>query len=84
MELCSMNQTRALPQALILTAALLAVSACDRDSGHAQKTAGKIESGVGSVTGDKELQREGKKDQVVGSVKSAAGDIKGAVKDAKD
>jgi uncharacterized protein YjbJ (UPF0337 family) len=79
-----MNLMRPLPHVAILAVALFALSACDQDSGHAQKTAGKIESGVGSVTGDKSLKREGKKDEVVGGVKSAAGDLKGAVKDAKD
>lgn len=76
--------TRRLPHAAIFAVAMLAVSACDKDAGHAQKTTGKIESGVGSITGDKELKREGKKDEVVGGVKSAASDLKGAVKDAKD
>ena len=75
-----MTLTRALPHAAILAVTLLALSACDKDSGHAQKTAGKIESGVGSVTGDKDLKREGKKDEIVGGVKSAGSDLK----DAKD
>jgi uncharacterized protein YjbJ (UPF0337 family) len=79
-----MNLTRPLSHATILAVALLALSACNQDSGHQQKTTGKIESGVGSLTGDKELKREGKKDEVVGGVKSAASDVKGAVKDAKD
>ncbi len=64
---------------LVIAAAL---GACDKTSGQGQKTAGHIESGVGSLTGDRHLQREGKKDEVVGGVKSAAGDIKDAVKDA--
>ncbi len=79
-----MTLTRALPHATILAVALLALSGCNKDSGHAQKTAGKIESGVGSVTGDKDLKREGKKDEIVGGVKSAGSDLKDAVKDAKD
>jgi len=79
-----MNLMRALPHAAILAVALLTLSACDKDSGHAQKTAGKIESGVGAVTGDKSLKREGKKDEVVGGVKSAGSDLKDAIKDAKD
>ena len=62
--------------------ALLGIAACDKGSGDTQKTAGHIESGIGSVTGDAHLKREGKKDEVVGGVKSAASDIKGAVKDA--
>ena len=70
---------------LVVTACLAiaaALSGCDKSSGQGQKTAGHIESGVGSLTGDRHLQREGKKDEVVGGVKSAAGDIKDAVKDA--
>jgi uncharacterized protein YjbJ (UPF0337 family) len=63
--------------------ALVALSACDQDSGHAQKTQGKIESGVGELTGDKSLKKEGRKDEVVGGVKSAGSDLKDAVKDAK-
>lgn len=60
----------------------LGLSACDKHSGSGQKTAGHIESGVGAITGDDHLKREGKKDEVVGGVKSAAGDVKDAVKDA--
>ena len=61
---------------------LIAVSGCDKNTGASQKTAGRIESGVGSITGDNHLKREGKKDEVVGGVKSAIGDLKGAAKDA--
>ncbi|MCI3131811.1 CsbD family protein [Phenylobacterium aquaticum] len=76
-----MTLTR-LPAAFALVA-LMSLGACDRDSGHAQKTTGKIESAVGDVTGDKSLQREGQKDEVVGGVKSAVGDLKDAATDAK-
>jgi len=79
-----MNLSNPLPRAAIVAVALLGLSACNKDSGHAQKTAGKIESGVGSITGDKKLKREGQKDEVMGGVKSAASDLKGAVKDAKN
>ena len=79
-----MNLTRPLPYAATFAVALLTLAACNKDSGHEQKTAGKIESGLGSVTGDKKLKREGKKDEVVGGVKSAGSDLKGALKDAKD
>ncbi len=69
---------------LVAAAALaaMALAACDSGSGQGQKTAGHIESGIGSITGDAHLKREGKKDEVVGGVKSAVGDLKGAVKDA--
>jgi uncharacterized protein YjbJ (UPF0337 family) len=57
------------------------LSACDKDAGRKQETAGKIESGVGKVIGDKDLKNEGQKDKVAGNVKQ--GDLKGAIKDAK-
>lgn len=79
-----MTWMRSLPHMAMLAAAVMALSACGKDSGHAQQAMGKLESGVGSVTGDKRLAREGKKDKVVGGVKSAASDLKGAVKDTKD
>jgi uncharacterized protein YjbJ (UPF0337 family) len=60
------------------------VAACDRSGsdGAAQKTTGHIESAIGSVTGDQSLKRQGKKDEVVGGVKSAVGDAKDAIHDA--
>ena len=74
------------PLALVATLAggLLILVACDKDSGQTQRAAGKIKSAAGSVTGDEALKREGKKDEVVGGVKTAASDLKGAVKDAQD
>ncbi|MDG2530258.1 CsbD family protein [Caulobacter endophyticus] len=79
-----MNLTR--PFSLVaIAAAALALTACgDKDSGHAQKTEGEIKSAVGSAIGDKDLKKEGKKDEVVGGVKSAGEDLKAAAKDAKD
>ena len=72
----------ALVAALSLTAS--AFCACDRshESGAMQKTTGHIESAVGDLTGSEKLKREGKKDEVVGGVKSVAGDVKDTVKDA--
>lgn len=60
----------------------LALAGCDGGSGHGQQAAGHVESAVGSVTGDDKLKHEGKKDEVVGGVKSAVGDLKHAAKDA--
>lgn len=57
------------------------MSACDREAGRKQETIGKVESGVGTVVGDKDLKDQGKQDKVAGNVKQ--GDLKGAVKDAK-
>jgi len=51
------------------------------------KTKGKIKQAVGSLTGDKQLKREGERDERQGQVQGAVEDIKhgvkGAVKDAK-
>lgn len=68
--------------ALVLMIAVTGLSACDKDAGRKQETIGKIESGVGTVVGDEDLKKEGKKDKVAGEVKQ--GDLKGAVKDAKN
>jgi uncharacterized protein YjbJ (UPF0337 family) len=77
-----MNRPPALLFALTLTIAMAGLSACDKEAGRKQETVGKVESGVGTVIGDKDLKKEGKEDKVVGGVKQ--GDLKGAVKDAKD
>ena len=68
--------------ALTLVIAVAGLSACDREAGRKQETVGKVESGVGTVIGDKDLKKEGQSDKVAGNVKQ--GDLKGAVKDAKD
>ena len=39
-------------------------------------TKGKIKEGAGKVTGDKDLEAEGKSDQVVGKVKDAVESVK--------
>lgn len=72
------------PALLVLTCmiAVTSLSACDRQAGRKQETVGKVESGVGKVVGDEDLKKEGKKDKVAGDVKQ--GDLKGAVKSAKD
>jgi uncharacterized protein YjbJ (UPF0337 family) len=67
--------------ALTLVIAVAGLSACDREAGRKQETVGKVESGVGSIVGDKDLKKQGKEDKVAGNVKQ--GDLKGAVKDAK-
>ena len=68
--------------ALTLVIAVAGLSACDREAGRKQETVGKVESGVGTVIGDKDLKKEGQSDKVAGNVKQ--GDLKGAIKDAKD
>jgi uncharacterized protein YjbJ (UPF0337 family) len=78
----SLNMSLRIWPAAVLACTAFLATACDDGSGHAQKTTGHIESAVGSLTGDAKLKREGKKDEVVGGVKSVAGDIKDAAKDA--
>jgi uncharacterized protein YjbJ (UPF0337 family) len=46
------------------------------------KTKGKIKQAVGDLTGDKQLKREGERDERVGKVEGAITDVKSAVKDA--
>ena len=67
--------------ALTLVIAVAGLSGCDREAGRKQETVGKVESGVGTIVGDKDLKKEGKSDKVAGNVKQ--GDLKGAVKDAR-
>jgi uncharacterized protein YjbJ (UPF0337 family) len=42
---------------------------------------GRIKEAGGDLTGDKDLQREGKIDQATGSVKDAVGDVADKAKD---
>jgi uncharacterized protein YjbJ (UPF0337 family) len=67
---------------LLLTATALV--ACDRghESGAEQKTVGHIESAAGELTGSDKLKSAGRHDEVVGGVKTVAGDVKDTVKDA--
>jgi uncharacterized protein YjbJ (UPF0337 family) len=46
------------------------------------KTKGKMKQAVGDLTGNKELKREGERDERTGKVEGAIADVKGAVKDA--
>ena len=64
------------------------MTAKDKASNKAQDIKGKVKETVGSATGNEDLEREGKSDQVesaikdVGEkVKDAASEIKGAVTD---
>jgi uncharacterized protein YjbJ (UPF0337 family) len=50
--------------------------------GAADKAKGAIKDAAGKVTGDKELQAEGKMDKAKGAAHSAVGDVKDAVKHA--
>jgi len=66
--------------AAALCAAGLSLQACGKtDDGASQKTVGKIEGVAGDLTGNEKLQREGKKDEVIGGVKETVQDAKEAV-----
>jgi uncharacterized protein YjbJ (UPF0337 family) len=51
--------------------------------GAADKAKGAIKDTAGKVTGDKELQTEGKMDKAKGSAHNLAGDVKDAVRKAR-
>jgi uncharacterized protein YjbJ (UPF0337 family) len=50
--------------------------------GAADKAKGAIKDAAGKVTGDKELQAEGKLDKAKGSAHNAVGDVKDFLRDA--
>ena len=52
--------------------------------GAADKAKGAIKDAAGKLTGDKELQAQGKMDKAKGAAHSAVGDAKDAVKRATD
>jgi len=52
--------------------------------GVADKAKGAVKEGAGKVSGDKELQNQGKVDKAEGSAHKAAGDVKDAARKAAD
>ena len=52
--------------------------------GTAKKVTGEIKDKAGKLTGDKDLQAEGKMDKAEGSAHKVVGDIKDAVKHATE
>jgi uncharacterized protein YjbJ (UPF0337 family) len=50
--------------------------------GAADKVKGAIKETAGKVTGDKDLEAEGKLDKAKGAAHNVAGDVKDAVRDA--
>ena len=52
--------------------------------GMAEKAKGSIKDGAGKLTGDNEMQAEGKVDKAKGSAHNAAGDVKDAARNAAD
>ncbi len=45
---------------------------------------GQLKEGAGKLTGNKDLEAEGKSDQLTGKLKSLANDVKDAAEDVKD
>jgi uncharacterized protein YjbJ (UPF0337 family) len=66
----------ALRPALALMIAATGLSACDKEAGRKQEIVGKVESGVGTIVGDKDLKKAGQQDRIVGNLKQ--GDLKDA------
>jgi uncharacterized protein YjbJ (UPF0337 family) len=52
--------------------------------GAADKAKGAIKDTAGKITGDKELQSEGKMDKAKGAAHNAVGDVKDAIRNAAD
>ena len=52
------------------------------DDGTLDDMKGRVKEAAGDLTGDKDLQREGKVDQAAGTVKDTVGDAADKVKDA--
>jgi uncharacterized protein YjbJ (UPF0337 family) len=52
--------------------------------GAADKAKGAIKEGAGKLSGDKDMETEGKIDKAKGSAHDAAGDVKDAARDAAD
>lgn len=52
--------------------------------GYADKAKGAVKEGAGKISGDKDLQNEGKTDKAKGAAHKAAGDVKDAARDAAD
>ena len=52
----------------------------DKISNKAEELRGKVKEGIGDATDDEALERQGKKDQVVGNLKQAGEKVKDAFK----
>jgi uncharacterized protein YjbJ (UPF0337 family) len=52
--------------------------------GFAEKTKGAVKEGGGKISGDKEMEREGKADKAKGDMHKAAGSVKDAARNAAD
>lgn len=56
----------------------------DRIEGSARNLGGKMKEGLGNLTGDAKLQREGEADQIKGKAQNAIGGIKDSAREAID
>jgi uncharacterized protein YjbJ (UPF0337 family) len=54
----------------------------DQAKGAIKNVAGKVQKEAGKLTGNKEMEAKGLKNQVVGKAQKSVGDAKEAVKDA--
>lgn len=52
--------------------------------GAADKAKGSVKQAAGKLTGDKEMEREGRADKAKGDVHKAAGNVKDAARNAAD
>lgn len=52
--------------------------------GNTKKAKGRVKQSVGAITGDKKLQREGERDERVGSLENKINDATDAVHDKLD
>ena len=52
--------------------------------GFAEKTKGAVKQGAGKVSGDKDMEHEGKADKAKGDMHKSAGDVKDAARKAAD
>jgi len=53
-------------------------------SGTTKKVKGRAKQAIGAITGDKKLQRAGKRDERVGDLENKLEDVKDAVNDKAD
>ena len=60
------------------------MSFVDKAKHKAEEIIGDVKEKVGELTGNEELQAEGKKDQVSGNVKQAGDSVKDAASDVAD
>ena len=80
------SQERPRTDLVVLVFRIGEVTIMDRENvkGAADKAKGAIKEGAGKLTGDKDLEAEGKMDKAKGSAHNAAGNVKDAARDTSD